>query len=275
METKDDRVQKLEEIAKQIRRDIIDIAYKAQGPSHPGSALSITDIVTVLFFHAMRINVNEPRWDDRDRFILSKGHACPVLYAALARKGYFDPKELISIRRINSRLQGHPDMNKTPGVDFTSGSLGCGLSVGYGMALAGKLNEKSYKVFVGIGDGELQEGMVWEAVMSASAKKLDNLVAIIDNNHFQSCGSTDEISCMESISKKFEAFNWNVIDVDGHDISDIMEKIEISKQISDKPTAIIAHTVKGKGVSFMENNNAWHQNIPTEEQYLQAARELE
>ena len=267
-------IAELEELAQTIRRDIMDIAYLAGGPSHPGPALSIADIVTALYFRVMKLDPSNPRWEDRDRFVLSKGHACPVLYAALAERGLFDKSWLTTVRRLDSHLQGHPDMNKTPGVDITAGSLGNGLSLGLGMALALKLLKKKSQVFVILGDGELQEGLVWEAVMAAAAQRADNLTAIVDSNHFQSCGGTDDILPMEPLRPKWEAFGWNVLEINGHDMAEIVSRLEMAKRYLGRPTVIIAHTVKGKGVSYMEYDNAWHQKIPTKEQYETAMREL-
>ena len=261
-------------MARTIRRDIIDISYHAEGPSHPGPALSIADIVTALYFRVMNIDPNNPQWEDRDRLVLSKGHACPAVYAALAERDYFDKSWLTTIRKVGSRLQGHPDMNKTPGIDMTTGSLGNGLSLGLGIAHALKLRGVVGNVFVILGDGEMQEGMVWEAVLSAAALKADNLIAIVDNNHLQSCGITDEIIPVEPLRPKWEAFGWNVYEVKGHDMEELVTSLEMAKGFEGRPTVIIAHTVKGKGVSFMENNNLWHQQIPTKEQYDTAMLEL-
>jgi transketolase len=261
--------------AKEIRKDIIEIAYKAQGPSHPGGSLSSADIVTALYFKIMKIDPANPRWEERDRLILSKGHACPVLYSALAERGYFDKSLLSSLRRLNSKLQGHPDMNKTPGVDMTSGSLGNGISVGLGIALGLKISQIQSNVFVILGDGELQEGMVWEAAMAAPRLGLDNLVAIIDYNHLQSCGSIDQIMPLEPLRAKWEDFGWKVFEMNGHNMDDIVNTLEMAAGFKGKPTVVIAHTTKGKGVSFMENDIAWHCKAPTLEQYEQAIRELE
>jgi transketolase len=261
--------------AKEIRKDIIEIAYKAQGPSHPGGSLSSADIVTALYFKIMKIDPTNPRWKERDRLILSKGHACPVLYSALAERGYFDKSLLSSLRRLNSKLQGHPDMNKTPGVDMTSGSLGNGISVGLGIALGLKISQIQSNVFVILGDGELQEGMVWEAAMAAPRLGLDNLVAIIDYNHLQSCGSIDQIMPLEPLRAKWEDFGWKVFEMNGHNMDDIVNTLEMAAGFKGKPTVVIAHTTKGKGVSFMENDIAWHCKAPTLEQYEQAIRELE
>jgi transketolase len=264
----------LREKARKIRRDIVEIAYKAQGPTHPGGALSSTDIITALYFKIMKIDPNNPRWEERDRLVLSKGHAYPVLYSALAERGYFDKSLLYSIRRINSKLQGHPDMNKTPGVDITSGSLGNGLSTGLGIALALKIRQIPSNVFVILGDGESQEGMIWEAAMAAPQLGADNLIAIIDYNHLQSCGNTDQILSLEPLRDKWEAFGWKVFEMNGHNMEDIVNKLEMAVNFKGRPTVVIAHTIKGRGVSFMENDVSWHGRIPTQEQYEQALTEL-
>jgi transketolase len=264
----------LYEKAKEIRKDIIEIAYKAQGPSHPAPALSCADILTALYFKIMKIDPANPQWEERDRFILSKGHACPVLYAALAERGYFDKKLLYSVRRIDSLLQGHPVMYKTPGVDMTSGSLGNGLSVGLGMALALKMKQIQSNVFVVLGDGESQEGEIWEAAMATPQLGIDNLIAIIDYNHLQSGGYTDQIISLEPLSDKWEAFGWKVFEMNGHNMDDIVAKLETAVSFKGRPTVLIAHTTKGKGVSFMENQIAWHAKIPTQAEYEQALREL-
>jgi transketolase len=265
---------KLSEKAREIRKDIIEIAYKAQGPSHPGPALSCADIVAALYFKIMKIDPTNPRWEERDRLILSKGHACPVLYAALAERGYFDKSLLYSVRRIDSKLQGHPDMNKTPGIDMTSGSLGHGLAIGLGMALALKLRQIHSKVFVILGDGELQEGLVWEAAMAAPRQGIDNLIAVIDYNHLQSGGSTDAILSLEPLRDKWESFGWKVFEMNGHNMEDIVNKLRMAVSFQGRPTALIAHTIKGKGVSFMEDDNSWHQKIPTQAEYEQALQEF-
>jgi transketolase len=265
---------KLSEKAREIRKDIIEIAYKAQGPSHPGPALSCADIVAALYFKIMKIDPTNPRWEERDRLILSKGHACPVLYAALAERGYFDKSLLYSVRRIDSKLQGHPDMNKTPGIDMTSGSLGHGLAIGLGMALALKLREIHSNVFVILGDGELQEGLVWEAAMAAPRQGIDNLIAVIDYNHLQSGGSTDAILSLEPLRDKWESFGWKVFEMNGHNMEDIVNKLRMAVSFQGRPTALIAHTIKGKGVSFMEDDNSWHQKIPNQAQYEQALQEF-
>lgn len=267
-------IRKLKLLANTIREDIIEIAYKAQGPSHPGAALSCADIVTALYFKFMKIDPSNPLWEDRDRFILSKGHACPVIYSALAEKGFFPKDWLITTRRVGSRLQGHPDMNKTPGIDATSGSLGNGLSIGLGMALYLKHKKKKSKVFVISGDGELQEGLIWEAAMSAPVLGADNLISIVDYNHFQSCGSVEDTLPLGNLRNKWESFGWHVLEMNGHNMEDIVCKLEIATRFRGQPTCVIAYTVKGKGISFMENNNDWHQKTPTSIEYEQAIKEL-
>ena len=266
------QIVRLEKMATQIRRDIIEIAYKAQGPSHPGPSLSIADVMSCLYFH---VRPEEPRWEGRDRLVLSKGHACPALYAALAEKGFFPREELLTVRKVDSRLQGHPDMKKTPGVDMTAGSLGNGMPIATGMALGLKASGNAAHVYAIIGDGEMQEGIIWEAAMFAGAHKLDNLTVILDYNHQQSCGSTEAILPMEPVLDKWKSFGWKTLEMNGHNVPDILDKLAIARAYQGMPTIIVAHTVKGKGVSFMENNNAWHQSLMTPEQYHVALRELE
>jgi transketolase len=260
--------------AREIRKDIIEIAYKAQGPSHEGPSLSCTDILTALYFKIMKIDPANPRWEERDRLILSKGHACPALYSTLAERGYFDKSWLYSVRRLNSKLQGHPDMNKTPGIDMTSGSLGNGLSTGLGIALALRIKKIRGNVFVILGDGESQEGEVWEAAMAAPRFGIDNLIAIVDYNHLQSGGYTDQILSLEPLRNKWEAFGWKVFEMNGHNMEDIVNKLEMAIGFQGRPVVVIAHTIKGKGVSFMENNHIWHGRIPTQAEYEQALAEL-
>ncbi|MCC8189934.1 MAG: transketolase [Planctomycetes bacterium] len=262
-------------IARDLRKDIVEIAFRAQGPSHPGPALSCIDFVTALYFQVMTIDPNDPKREDRDRFVLSKGHAAPALYAALARRGFFPREWLWTLRSPGSALQGHPCMKKTPGVDMTSGSLGNGLAAALGMALYGKQRRLPYRVFCLLGDGECQEGVVWEAAAAAPALRADNLVAIVDYNHFQSCGATEDIVPMEPFADKWRSFNWNVLTMNGHNLPDILNTLDIAVHYRGRPTAIIAHTVKGKGVSFMEHDNSWHQKIPTPEEYEQAMRGFE
>ncbi len=264
---------KLEGIAAEIRKDIVTMVHQA-GDGHPGPALSITDIITSLYFSILRVDPQNPSWEDRDRFILSKGHACPVLYAALARRGYIDHSLLPTLRQLGSILQGHPDMKKTPGVDMTSGSLGNGLPIGAGMAIAGKYLNKDYYTFVITGDGELEEGVVWEAMMSSVKYQLGRLIVFVDHNGFQSGDSVNEISGLLPILPKWEAFGWHTQVIDGHDMQAIHDAVDAAKGVLDTPSVIIAKTVKGKGVSFMENNNAWHKGVPTAEQLKQAVQEL-
>lgn len=268
-------IRELELMANTIRRDIVDIAFKAQGPSHPGPALSSTDIVTALYFRVMNIDPENPQMADRDRFILSKGHACPVLYSALAERGFFPKEWLWQIRALDSKLQGHPDMKKTPGVDMTSGSLGNGLSCALGMAYYLKQRKSPAQVYCILGDGEIQEGTVWEAVLAAPAMKADNLTAIVDVNHFQSCGAVYDIQHIPGMTKAWEDLGWNVITINGHNMSEVVSALEQAAAFRGKPTCIMANTVKGKGISYMEFDNSWHQKIPTPEQYQQALKELE
>ncbi|HHV94477.1 MAG TPA: transketolase [Firmicutes bacterium] len=269
------RVRELEQIAKELRIAVLKMVYSA-GSGHIGGSLSAADIVTALYFDKMRIKPEEPDWDDRDRFILSKGHAGPILYAALARRGYFPMEELSTLRKLGSRLSGHPACFKTPGVDMTSGSLGHGLSVGLGMRLAGRVKGKDYRVFVLLGDGEIQEGQVWEAAMAAAHFKVDNLVAVVDYNRVQLDGTVEEVMEVAPLADKWRSFGWQVLNMNGHNMADILptldEAIDRSKE---GPVVVIADTVKGKGVSFMEGKSAWHGRCPTEEEYRQALAELE
>jgi transketolase len=266
-------VEELEKMAVIIRCDIIDMICTAAA-GHPGGSLSAADVVTALYFRVMRIDPENPDWPDRDRFILSKGHACPVWYAALAERGYFDKSHLKTLRQMGSILQGHPDMLKTPGIDMTAGSLGHGLPAGLGMALSGKLQKKDYQVFVIIGDGESQEGSIWEASMAAPNFKLDNLTAILDYNHLQNDYSVDDIMPIHPAVDKWQAFGWHVIDIDGHDMAQVVVALEEAKSHKGKPTMIVANTVKGKGVSYMENVCEWHGRAPCQEEADQAIEEL-
>lgn len=268
-----EKILQLKRKALQIRQHIIRMIYTAQA-GHPGGSLSATDIVVALYFHFMRVDPQNPEWEDRDRFILSKGHACPLWYSVLAEKGFFPVEELLTLRQINGRLQGHPDMRKTPGVDMTTGSLGQGLSAGVGMALGLKLDGRDARVYVVLGDSELDEGQLWEAAMAAAKYKLDNLIAIIDYNNLQLDGTCDEVMPIEPIADKWRAFNWEVFEMDGHDMAQIVETIEKAQQVVGKPSVIIAHTVKGKGVSYMENECDWHGKAPNKEQFEQAMAEL-
>ena len=255
-------VQALENISKEIRRSTIEQIYNAQS-GHPGGSLSCADILTVLYFNQMNINPKDPNAEGRDRLVLSKGHSSPALYATLARKGYFDKSLLTDFRKINSNLQGHPDMNKVPGVDMSSGSLGQGLSVANGMALNSKMDESGYRVYCILGDGELEEGQVWEAAMTANKYKLDNLCVIVDNNNLQIDGTIEEVKGLEHIEEKFESFGFNVITVNGNKIADLIQAFDKAKTTKGKPTAIVAITTKGKGVSFMENQASWHVKLQT------------
>ena len=268
-----DLIASLEDKAREMRKDIVIMVGAAQS-GHPGGSLSAADIVAALYFHVMRYDVNNPKWPDRDRFVLSKGHASPVLYAALAEAGFYPKEEIITFRNINTRLQGHPDMKKLPGVDFTTGSLGQGLSAANGMALAGKLDKKDYRVFCMIGDGESEEGQVWEAAMAASHYGLDNLTAITDFNGLQIDGLNCEVMTVTPLPEKWRAFGWNVIEIDGHDFPQILDALSLERKVEGKPTMIIAHTIKGKGVGFMEGLCDWHGKAPSEEQVKQALKEL-
>lgn len=266
-------VQELQEKARKVREDIIEEVYSAKS-GHPGGSLSIADILTVLYFREMKINPENPNWEDRDRFVLSKGHCSPALYSCLANRGYFPIEDLKTFRNINSYLQGHPDKNKVPGVDMTTGSLGQGLSCANGMAIAGKMNQRDYRVYCVLGDGEIEEGQIWEAAMAANQYKLDNLCVIVDNNNLQIDGTIEEVMSSYPIDEKFRSFGFQVIHIDGHDIDEIIKALEVAKNIKDRPTCIIAKTRKGKGVSFMENQAGWHGKAPNQEQYEQAIAEL-
>jgi transketolase len=241
---------------------------------HPGGSLSATDIVTALYFRLMRVDPRNPRWPERDRFILSKGHACPVWYAALAERGFYAKSHLATLRRLGSILQGHPDMNKVPGIDMTTGSLGHGLSVGIGMALAGRLQKKDYHVWVIIGDGESQEGSIWEAAMAGAKWKLDNLTAILDRNNLQNDFFVDDLMPIEPVADKWRAFGWHVVAIDGHDMAAVVTALEDAKTRKGVPTMIIARTIKGKGVSYMENVCEWHGKAPCREEADKALCEI-
>ncbi len=266
-------VKELEEKAQRFRIEIIKMIYNAQS-GHPGGSLSAVDILTCLYLHQMRVKPEDPFWEDRDRFILSKGHAAPALYVILAELGYFPKENLFTLRQIGSILQGHPDMRKTPGVEISTGSLGNGLSIGIGMALSAKLSKKDFHTYVLIGDGECDEGEIWEAAMASAKYKLDNLTGICDFNRVQLDGPIDEIMPLDSLPEKWRSFNWNVIQIDGHKINEILEALDKANKIKDKPTIIVAHTIKGKGVSFMENKFQWHGRAPNKEEYEIAMQEL-
>lgn len=264
----------LQKIANEVRKDILTEVYHAKS-GHPGGSLSVADILTCLYFEEMNVDPKNPAWADRDRLVLSKGHATPALYAVLAEKGYFPKEELKTLRALGSRLQGHPNMNDTPGVDMTSGSLGQGVSAAVGMALSAKLTGDSYRVYAVLGDGELEEGQVWEAMMFAGNKQLDNLVIVADSNGIQLDGTVEEINSPQPIDEKMKAFHLHPIVVDGHDFDQLHRAFEEAKTVKGCPTAIIAKTVKGKGVSYMENQVSWHGTAPNQEQYEKAMEELE
>lgn len=263
----------LSKTALQIRRDIIKMLGVA-GSGHPGGSLSVTDILTALYFHHLRHDPKNPQWPDRDRLIFSKGHGCPALYAALARSGYFDPKALLTLRKLNSPLQGHPDRRRLPGIEASTGSLGQGLSIGIGCALAARFDRKDYWSCVIMSDGELNEGQTWEAAAFASFHKLSNLAVILDYNRFQLSGATKDILEMEPIADKWRSFGWRVREIDGHSLAEISDAIGWAREKSAMPAVLIAHTVKGKGVSFMENNNHFHGVANNKEETERALKEL-
>ena len=264
----------LMKIANEVRKGAVTAVYNAKS-GHPGGALSAADIYAYLFFEEMNIDPKEPKKADRDRFVLSKGHTAPGYYAALAHRGFFPVEDLTTLRKVGSYLQGHPDMKHIPGVDMSSGSLGQGISAAVGMALSAKLSNEDYRVYTLLGDGEIQEGQVWEAAMLASHRKLDNLVVIVDNNGLQIDGAIDEVCSPYPIDKKFEAFNFHVINVDGHDFDALDAAFKEARETKGQPTAIIAKTIKGKNVSFMENQASWHGSAPNAEQYAVAMADLE
>ena len=270
----ENRKKELKKIAINVRKGVIEGTFNAKS-GHPGGSLSITDIVTYLYFEKMNVDPKNPDDENRDRFVLSKGHTAPALYAALAHRGFFPVELLKTLRKPDSILQGHPSMRYTPGVDMSTGSLGQGISAACGMALGAKLKGKDFKVYVPLGDGEIEEGQVWEAAMFAGNRKLDNLVAIVDYNNLQIDGSLDEVNSPYPIKEKFEAFNWNVVEINGHCFCEIEEAFKKADECKDKPTCIVAHTVKGKGVSFMEDKCDWHGSAPNAEQYAQAMAELD
>ncbi len=268
------KIKELEQIALQVRKDIIKMIYNA-GSGHPGGSLSAVEIYVSLYFKVMRHDPENPSWVDRDRFVASKGHSAPALYSSLARAGYFQVEELWDLRKIGCILQGHPCMKKVPGVDMSTGSLGQGLSAACGIAMGLKLDRKSSSVYVLLGDGELQSGNIWEAAAAAAHYKLDNLIAVLDRNYLQIDGPTEKIMSIEPIAFKWKSFGWHIFEVDGHSIREILDAVKKAKSIKGKPTLIIAHTVKGKGVSFMEGSLAFHGKAPSKEQYDQALYELE
>lgn len=264
----------LENIAKKVRRGIIEAVYNAKS-GHPGGSLSIADIITVLYFYEMNVDIENPLWENRDRLVLSKGHCSPALYSALANKGFFSVEELQTFRKIDSRLQGHPDMKKVPGVDMTTGSLGQGLSAAVGIAIAGKMDKKNYRVYCILGDGEIEEGQIWEAAMSANKYKLDNLCVIVDNNNLQIDGTIEEVMSSYPIDQKFRSFGFEIIKIDGHNIEEIKSAFDVAKNVKGKPVCIIAKTIKGKGVKYMENQVGWHGKAPNSDEYNEAIKELE
>ena len=264
----------LSKIANEVRKGVIKSTHAAKS-GHPGGSLSVADIITYLYFEEMNVDPKNPRWADRDRFVLSKGHVAPALYAALAEKGFFPKEDLLTLRHVGSYLQGHPDMKGIPGVDMSSGSLGQGVSCAAGMALAAKMDNKDYRVYAVTGDGEIEEGQIWEAAMFAGFRKLDNLVVVVDNNNLQIDGAIDEVCSPYPIDKKFEAFNFHTIVIDGNDFDQIRAAFKEARETKGMPTAIIATTVKGKGVSFMENQVGWHGKGPNDEECRIALEELE
>ena len=264
----------LQKKANEVRKGIVTAVHSAKA-GHPGGSLSAADIYTYLYFEEMNIDPTEPKMEDRDRFVLSKGHTAPGLYSVLAQRGYFPVEDLKTLRKLGSYLQGHPDMKHIPGVDMSSGSLGQGVSAAVGMALGAKLRGKGYRVYTLLGDGEIQEGQVWEAAMFSGHRKLDNLVVIVDNNGLQIDGRIDDVCSPYPIDKKFEAFNFHVINVDAHDFDDLRRAFKEARETKGMPTAIIAHSLKGKGVSFMEGQASWHGTAPNDEQYAVAMADLE
>ena len=271
---KDVSMKELKNKATEMRMKVVDMIYKAQS-GHPGGSLSAADIYTYLYFEEMNIDPKDPKKADRDRFVLSKGHTAPGYYSTLAHRGFFPVEDLTTLRKVGSYLQGHPDMKHIPGVDMSSGSLGQGISAAVGMAISAKLSDDDYRVYTLLGDGEIQEGQVWEASMLAGHRKLDNLVVIVDNNNLQIDGKITDVNSPYPIDKKFEAFNFHVINIDGNDFDQIEAAFKEARETKGMPTAIIAKTIKGKGVSFMEDQAGWHGKAPNDEQYAQAMEELE
>lgn len=264
----------LKKKANELRFLAVDMVYRGKD-GHPGPALSIADIVTTLYFDVMNLDPKNSDWEDRDRFILSKGHACPIYYAALSEKGYLGDKvDDFRLRALGSNFQGHPVMNKVRGVDMTSGSLGNGLSIGAGMAISAKYRKKAYCVYVIVGDGELQEGICWEGINTAAAHKLDNMIVFVDRNGWQSGGTVEDTIGSNNIEDRFKAFGWDTQVIDGHDINAIKNAVSKAKEVKDKPSVIVCNTVKGKGVPYMENNNKWHKGVPTDEEYEIAQKAL-
>lgn len=265
---------KIEKLAYEIRKHAVEAVYSAQS-GHPGGSLSIAEVLACLYFHVMRIDPKNPSWEDRDRFVLSKGHCAPALYSVLALRGYFPVEEVRTFRQLGSRMQGHPDMKGVPGVDMSTGSLGQGISAACGMALSAKLSGKDYRVYAIMGDGEQEEGQVWEAAMFAAQYHLDNLCALVDFNGLQIDGKLENVMSPLPLPEKYRAFGWNVIEVDAHDVGQLAEAYAEAKTVKGRPTVLIARSVKGKGVSFMENQAGWHGTAPNKEQYEQAEKELD
>lgn len=266
-------IENLKAICRDVRADIVKMTAAA-GSGHPGGSLSSVELLTALYFNVLNHRPEDPHWPERDRFILSKGHVCPVLYSVMARTGYFPVEELMTLRKFGSRLQGHPSYKALPGLESSSGSLGQGLSIANGLALAAKLDGKSYRVYCLMGDGELQEGQIWEAMMTAAHYKLDNVCAIVDYNNLQIDGKVEEVMGLNPLVKKWESFNWNVIEIDGHDLAQVLKAYEEAANHKGQPSVIIAHTIKGKGVSFMENVAGWHGKAPNQEELERALQEI-
>lgn len=269
----DDEIKRLEDIAREIRCSILTMIREA-GVGHIGGSLSITDILVALYFKVLKINPRDPGWPDRDRLVMSKGHGAAAIYSTLAEKGFFPKEELRTFGLINSNLQVHPDKNRVPGIEASTGALGQGLSIGLGMALAARLNKKDYYTFIILGDGEIQEGQVWEAAMFASHYRIDNLTAVLDYNNVQLMGNVSEIMEIAPVAEKWSSFGWEVLEIDGHNFNQIIESLYKAKEVKGKPTIIIANTTKGKGVSFMQNTCKWHGSVPTQEEYIKAVAEI-
>ncbi len=266
-------VAELQEKARKLRVHVLRMTHAA-GSGHPGGSLSATDVITALYFNILRVDPKNPQWPDRDRFILSKGHACPVLYAALAERGFFPTAELMTLRKLGSRLQGHPELGTTPGLEACAGAEGQGLSIAVGMALAARLDGRSHRIYVMMGDGENDVGQTWEAALSASHFRLDNITAVVDRNGIQQEGKTEEIMALEPMADKWRAYGWNVLEIDGHDMEAVLEAFDTARSVKDRPTVIIAQTIKGKGVSYMENVVRFHGVAPTDEELKQGLAEL-
>lgn len=266
-------IAELEERARQLRCDVLQMVYDA-GSGHPGGSLSAAEIIAALYFQRLRLDPERPDWPERDRFILSKGHAAPALYAALARRGFFPAEELCTLRQLDSRLQGHPDRLKTPGVEMTSGALGHGVAIGAGLALAARLAGQSWRTYVLLGDGEVQAGVIWEGALIAAKYGLSNLTCILDQNDVQLDGPVHEILPIEPLADKWRAFGWATVEIDGHNVRQILEALDLAANVHDRPTMIVAHTTKGKGCSFMEGKSAWHGRVPNAEQLACALEEL-